>query len=169
LALNAAIEAARAGESGKGFAVVADEIRQLADDSKSTASKIQSVIKTVIESVDNLSASSVELLRFMATNVQADYELMLKASDGYNSDAKHLELLISDFRSTAKDLHASIQNIMKAIEEITSATNEGAEGTNNIVQRIELVTEKTVKLLMQTNESNKYSEKLLELVSKFKM
>ncbi|MDS1030874.1 methyl-accepting chemotaxis protein [Bacillota bacterium LX-D] len=169
LALNAAIEAARAGEAGRGFAVVADEIRKLAEESKNTASKIQSIIQTVISSVDNLSNNSTQLLEFVTTNVENDYESMLKASDEYNNDAKNLDILVSDFSSTAEELQASIQNMMKAIEEITSATNDGATGTNDIAQGAMQITEKSNELLLQATNSKKYSENLLKLVSKFKI
>ncbi|PKM50344.1 MAG: methyl-accepting chemotaxis protein [Firmicutes bacterium HGW-Firmicutes-7] len=169
LALNAAIEAARAGEAGKGFAVVADEIRKLAEDSKSTASSIQNIIQTVTSSVGNLSDNSIQLLNFFETNVKTDYDLMLNASDEYNNDAKNLDIIVTGFSNTAEKLQVSIQSMMKAIDEIALASNDGAESTSDIAQRVLLITEKSNELKIQANESNNYSEKLLHLVSKFKM
>ncbi|GKV54760.1 putative sensory transducer protein YvaQ [Sporosarcina sp. NCCP-2222] len=52
LALNAAIEAARAGQHGKGFAVVAEEVRQLAEQSKTSAGEISRIVNRITIDMD---------------------------------------------------------------------------------------------------------------------
>ena len=54
LALNASIEAARAGEEGHGFAVVATQVRELANQSKESAVRINSMIRDTQASLDNV-------------------------------------------------------------------------------------------------------------------
>src|SRR5690606_33326126 len=60
LALNASIEAARAGEHGKGFAVVADEVRKLAEQSNEEVSKVDSLVKDIMEKIGDVMISSSE-------------------------------------------------------------------------------------------------------------
>ena len=169
LALNAAIEAARAGESGKGFAVVAEEIRKLADDSKNIATKIQEIIKVVEESVINLSSSSNQLLNFVSTDVTKDYNLMLISSDQYGIDASNVNDLILNFSANSEELLATIQNMGKAIEEITIATNEGASGVSNIAENTGVVLDKYSDIITDTTAVKEGSTKLIEAVSKFKL
>lgn len=167
LALNAAIEAARAGEAGKGFAVVADEIRKLAEDSKTAVIEIQQVIKKVTESVDNLASSSNELLGFVSDDVDNDYKQMLHATEQYSADASVVNSIIMEFSSTSEELFASIQNMIKAIAEVTAATNEGAEGTANIAEKTTEVANRSSEVVEQAVKSQQNAEKLINLVSKF--
>ena len=62
LGLNASIEAARAGEIGKGFSVVAKEIRNLAENSKETATSISLLTTKIQDSVNGtIKNSSITL------------------------------------------------------------------------------------------------------------
>lgn len=169
LALNAAIEAARAGESGKGFAVVAEEIRKLAEDSKKAVTEIQHVIKTVIASVEHLASSSNELLDFVSGDVEKDYGQMLHATEQYNEDASSVNSMTMDFSATSEELLASIQNMLKAINEVTAAANEGAEGTSNIAERSAEIVNKSADVVQQVNKSQQSADRLINLVSKFKV
>lgn len=167
LALNAAIEAARAGEYGKGFAVVADEIRKLAESSKKAVTEIQNITKLVVSSVANLTESSKQILEFVNSTVIQDYNLMVETGEQYFKDAEFVEDLVTDFSATAEQLSASIQNLVKIVNEISLANSDSAKGTENIAKKAVSVSQKTTevaKIAMETKES---SEELRKVVSKF--
>jgi len=169
LALNAAIEAARAGEAGKGFAVVAEEIRKLAEDSKDAVNEIQDVTKIIIALVQGFTDSSEKALDFIDTTVIKDYKAMVSTGEQYYNDAKAVHDLVADFSATSEELLASIQSMTRAINEVSISNNEGAQGTQNIAEKISDVMQKAseVSNLMKNLENN--SEKLIENVSRFKI
>ena len=136
LALNAAIESARAGEAGKGFAVVAAEIRKLAEDSKSTVTEIQSTIANVFEAVENLSDVSRQTLEYIETSVVKSFKESVEVGENYNKDAEYVNGLVFDLSATSEELLASIRNVAQAMDEITKASSEGAQGTTSIAQSV---------------------------------
>ena len=77
LALNAAIEAARAGEQGRGFAVVADEVRKLAERSKDTANRVQTVLSTLSSRIADMQDKAGE-----AGTVADDVKVSVEAFRG---------------------------------------------------------------------------------------
>lgn len=169
LALNAAIEAARAGEAGKGFAVVADEIRKLAEDSKNTVSQIQSITRKVVASVENLAQSSQQVLDFVQLQVIEDYKAMVDTGEKYHKDAEFVSDMVMDFSATAEELAASIQNMLKAIGEISAANNQAAVGTQNIAEKTAEVSEKANHVAEIAASTMKSSENLMRMVDNFKV
>lgn len=169
LALNAAIEAARAGEAGKGFAVVADEIRKLAENSKNTVSRIQDVTKVILEAVNDLSLSSGEILDFIDKQVLKDYDTLVDTSHRYSQSSAGISDMVTDFSATSEELAASMQNMVKAIEEITGASNDEAQGASNIAQEASAITQLSNDVIQLAESAKEKSNSLIKAVSVFKV
>jgi methyl-accepting chemotaxis protein len=167
LALNAAIEAARAGEAGKGFSVVADEIRVLAENSKEAVSKINEITKDVSEAVSSVVGDSMSLLDFVDNQVIRDYEMLMQTSSQYDQDADMVQNVVSEIKSISEQLYETIKQIRIAIDEVTTAAGEGAEGSMDIASKISEITIKTSDVVDQANNNKNSAIRLSEMIDFF--
>lgn len=169
LALNAEIEASRAGTAGLGFSVVAGEIRSLAENSKKTANEIQNVTRLVVDSVQTLSDSAGLVLEFLEKKVVKDYDMLLDASEKYNNDAKMISEMVTSLSATTQQLYASIQTMAKVIGDVAAASEEGASETGELAGEAADVVKRAGEVLEKTKEVNESANRLLTLVSIFKV
>jgi len=169
LALNASIEAARAGEAGKGFAVVADEIRILADNTKCAVDKIQTVTKTIVDSVGNLATNSETLLKFMNDKVVADYQNMIGIAKQYEEDAIFYNDISSDLGASSEEMSANMAAINTNLTYIDEMVAAITASMSEIGKSANLSEESSEKVLGQIQELTKMSEQLKETVAAFKI
>ncbi|MGN0331392.1 MAG: methyl-accepting chemotaxis protein [Kineothrix sp.] len=167
LALNASIEAARAGEAGKGFAVVADQIRVLAEQSKEAVGNIQSITGQVSAAVGELSGDARELLEFVANQVISSYDSFQETAKAYKDDSQFVDGLVMEFSGASQRLLEAISGILQAIEEVGTASNEGAEGTTDIAQRVSSVVQQTGEMTAAVEGASEKVHNLNEKVKRF--
>ena len=154
LALNAAIEAARAGEQGRGFAVVADEVRKLAERTTKATKEIAGMIKRIqLET-----KGAVESIEEGAVEVEKGKELASKSEESLGKIISGSEEVVDramQVAAASEEQSAAAEQISRNIEAISNVTHESAAGTQQIAKAAE--------------DLNRLTEKLLGLISKFKV
>ena len=169
LALNASIEAARAGEAGKGFAVVADEIRELAENSKRAANNIKDISDLVTTSVESLSKSAQEMLRFVDEHVLEDYSDFVNSTTKYDEGVSEINLVVEHIAANIEHLQEEIINMNEGMDGIALTVNDSAKGVENVTDStINLVTA-IKKISDEATDNQTISKALGDEISVFRM
>lgn len=168
LALNASIEAARAGEAGKGFAVVADEIRQLADTSRETASRIQNINVVVNSAVNNLAENANGLIDYMNETIVPEFDNFVKSGVEYKENASYISRIMEEFNVKTDELKNKMDNIAESIHTITTAIDEGANGINGAADSTQQLVVDMEKINEQMRENHSIANNLQEGTAVFK-
>lgn len=169
LALNASIEAARAGESGAGFAVVAQEINTLADVSRDSALNIQQVNKKVVSAVNKLVENAKEVLHFVDTKVQGDYNKFAETGEGYGQDFDYITGIVKSFSNKANDAYKESQDVQELIKQVEEVVKENSMAVSNIADRTNQVAEISNHTLDITSDAKNKISNMVENVSVFKI
>ena len=160
LALNASIEAARAGEAGKGFAVVADEIRQLADSSRETANKIQSINSVVVAAVNNLSDNANNLVSYLQQTILPEFQTFVDGGVKYKENASYIENAMDEFVEKTDVLKKNMDEIAHSINTITTVLDDGAAGVNNAAISTQDLVEDIVNISNKMIENKSIAQNL---------
>ncbi|MDP4144193.1 MAG: methyl-accepting chemotaxis protein [Bacillota bacterium] len=169
LALNAAIEAARAGEQGKGFAVVAEEIRQLAEQSSHTVTKIQEVVIQVQEAFASLSTSGKDVLGFIQDTVNPSYEFLMNTGNQYEKDAEFINNIANNMATASKQINETIEQVSIAMQNVSHSAEETASGSNEILTSMNEMTTAIADLAKSAQNQAELAQNLNSKITYFKI
>ena len=160
LALNASIEAARAGAVGKGFSVVADEIRQLADNSRETANKIQNINGIVISAVNELSANANEIIEYISSTILPDYDNYAVSGKQYRADAEAVSSAMDNCLREMDELNDHINSLADQMSQIATSVGECSIGVNTSAGNTSILVEEMKEVFQNVESSEKVVQNL---------
>jgi methyl-accepting chemotaxis protein len=146
LALNAAIEAARAGEHGRGFAVVAAEVKSLAQESRSSAEKIEEMITQLNlatkKAAEGMEGAQVLVKKGVGESQQAleAFRTIQKAAETVANSASEVAAATEEQAATTEEITASVNEVAHLIEQTAKEAGDAAAATEESAAAIDEIT-----------------------------
>ena len=131
LALNAAIEAAQAGEAGRGFAVVAEEIRKLAEDSRSSAKSIETLVLDVQRDTQDAVVKINEMSERVKVGLDASKSVS-KAFDEIAHDSSNTLDLSGEIVESTTQQEGRVKNVVSIMEGVVVISEQTAAGAEEV-------------------------------------
>ncbi|MEK5431314.1 methyl-accepting chemotaxis protein [Lysinibacillus sp. FSL R7-0073] len=166
LALNAAIEAARAGEHGKGFAVVAEEVRQLAEQSKHSATQIVDLVVGIEHDTKQVASSVEEDLK----NVQQGVYVIDEATKSFGTITQHVSRMnnqLEDISATAEQLSSSANEVASTVITIADGMGRLSNYTEAVLQSMDEQTASMQAVNHVTQNLSVQADSLQKLTNQF--
>ena len=142
--------------------MVADEIGKLAVNSAASATEIENVTDTVIQTVDELAAEAEQMLAFMNETAIGGYEKLLETSEGYHTNVGNMNEMMQRFAEESRNLKTNMDGIRTSVEDLKTAVNESTLGVSS-------VTETAVSLTGHISDIGKEAESNLEIVDRLNL
>lgn len=161
LALNATIEAARAGDAGKGFAVVANEIKDLATQTANATNEIKEKIETMRAST----GKTVEQIGDISDVANKVNEIVLMIA----SAVEEQSVTTQNISENIVQVTQGIDTINNNISESSAVSTKIAKDISQVTQAANEMTENSDHVDVRSKELSGLSEKLMEVVNKFKI
>lgn len=168
LALNAAIEAAQAGDAGRGFAVVAEEIRKLAEDSRSSAREIE----TLVADVQKDTEQAAQVMETMNQSVKVGGRASTEASEVFKEIADSTTRTLSyseEIVNATQYQQTDIGKVVSITESVVVIAEQTAAGTEEVASSATELSSGMENYNQKSEQLTHVATALKNSVSKFKL